>query len=497
MDRMTHATSAMPARANHVPARPRWIRATGLLAALAAQCVVGSATAQVKLADLPELARARAAARRPALEQALAPFLDDLGLEYSSNKTYLSERLDDVVALGGGIAPLLLERLTPPDDTKKALHRAENSRRVLERLDPASFETALVDLLDGESATARRSAIVLLAQAKTPGAARALGARVATLTPPEHRAMAVEAIAEIGDPASAAHVLPLLADTEETVRAAALDWVDRAASDASPVRDALLAGLKRERVPTLMPRFVRALATRAKNDTEVADALRPLLTDTRLSRQGLQTMLRGLGAIAPQGHEPSLKALTAIVDRDSGPTGLSAATAMRDLGNRKGLETLYENLSKTIKDNRPKRRALRPSWSGDAGFRTAQQGCQRLREGRPVLEIWPHASPGGARAGQDRRPTRQMVADAAPAKRTAAHACGVRQLDSGGRSLPRSPPREHPDSGVCGRPARRPGRRLIRRRGLFLTLSKPDRTLHRFSAGAVVATSRLRDPAWA
>ena len=91
---------------------PRLVRQ----ALFAALCVPALA-AQVALADLPELARARANRLRPAQEEALKPFWADLALDYAKNQKFLDERIAKVAAIGDSAVPLLLEKLTPLSDS--------------------------------------------------------------------------------------------------------------------------------------------------------------------------------------------------------------------------------------------------------------------------------------------------------------------------------------------------------------------------------------------
>ena len=69
---------------------------------------------------------------------------------------------------------LLLEKLRPAQDTDTARALAGNCRRVLARLDPASFVDALAELARGNHGIARSEATELLGHADTPEAVTVL-----------------------------------------------------------------------------------------------------------------------------------------------------------------------------------------------------------------------------------------------------------------------------------------------------------------------------------
>ena len=134
-------------------------RTTQLIAASTALLLAGSAAAQVSLRDLPKVARARAERLRPKQVAALEPFWADLSLEYEGNQEFLDRRILEAADLGDSVVPMLLEKLRPAQDTDTARALAGNCRRVLARLDPASFVDALAELARGNHGIARSEAI--------------------------------------------------------------------------------------------------------------------------------------------------------------------------------------------------------------------------------------------------------------------------------------------------------------------------------------------------
>src|SRR5690606_12100706 len=89
--------------------------------------------------------------------------------DYWRNQEVLDGTIEKVAALDG-VVPLLLEYLTPADESRDARRLAANSARVLARLDPLGWLDALVELAQGEHPVARQQAIFLLGHADHPRA---------------------------------------------------------------------------------------------------------------------------------------------------------------------------------------------------------------------------------------------------------------------------------------------------------------------------------------
>ena len=136
--------------------------------------LVPHALAQVSLADVAKIARARAERSRPAQQKALEPYWSDLQLPYRVNQQHLDPRISEVAALGDSVVPLLLEKLQPSTGGDNARNLASNCRRVLEKLDPGSFLDALVELANGTHEIGRTEAIQLLGIAQAPQAVTVL-----------------------------------------------------------------------------------------------------------------------------------------------------------------------------------------------------------------------------------------------------------------------------------------------------------------------------------
>ena len=166
---------------------------------LVALLMSGGLLAQsVTLTELPELARARAERQRVEQEEALKPFWADLSLQYNDgNREILDECIPKVAELADAVVPLLLEKLTPSDDSDANRFLADNCARVLELLDPASFSETLVELANGESHVARRHAITLLGYTRSGQAVELLRKLLPEFKSDEDQRRAIESLTRL------------------------------------------------------------------------------------------------------------------------------------------------------------------------------------------------------------------------------------------------------------------------------------------------------------
>lgn len=343
--------------------RLRSLLATLILAAAAAP-------GQVALADLPALARARAERQRAAQEAVLQPFWNDLSLDHRINPEFVEGRIAAVAALGDSVVPILLDRLAPPANDPALRHLAGNCRRVLERLDPASFVDALLELAAGTNPVARSEALRLLGHVQAPRAVNALAAQLPT-SQGEERLIVLESLRLQKAAAVADQVVGLLGSEERAVREAVLEYLIAARPSQSV--DTVLQALTLEKEVRLLPLFVAYLAAAAPGNEQAANAMLPLLDRERLDRQDTIRLVQALGVVAPKGHEPTQNRLHAILDQEEiGPLGLEAALALQSLGDRKGLEQLHRNLNEQLKKAANRRDASLYVQRGDLYFAVEQ-----------------------------------------------------------------------------------------------------------------------------
>src|SRR5262249_31171432 len=308
---------------------------TLLLAALA--------PAQVALRDLPALARARAERLRPAQEAALQPYWQEFALDYRPNVEHLDKRIHEAARLGEGVVPLLLEELPPVQSSPAARNLADNCRRVLELLDPASFIDALVEMVASGNEIARGEAVRLLGHAQSPRAAQVL-TDLLDVASPDDRMQVVVSLTRLKAPGAAAKIAPMLGSPDRNVREAVLDYLT-AAAPASAV-DFALQALQVETDGHLLMAYVDYFAAAATENDAVAKALLPLLHHERLVYDDKKRLVQALAKVAPKNHDPTIRRLQAVIDGgEVDSLGLQAALALRALGDKNGLKKLQAALT--------------------------------------------------------------------------------------------------------------------------------------------------------
>jgi len=314
--------------------------------------LLGAASAQVPLAEVAELATARAERSRPAQQKALEPYLPDLALSYEDNRRVLDQKIAAVTALGDSVVPLLLEKLQPAAGGDAARNLAGNCRRVLENLDPASFLDALIELTNGASATARTEAIRLLGVAAAPQAATVLAGLLDVVAGDEKRVV-LRALQRQKSPVAAIKAAGLLGSADRSIREDALGYLT--AARATGVAPTVIDALAVEREAKLLPAYVAYFAAATTDSESAAMALLPLLDGERLDWQDGRRLVAALATVAPMDHAPTTKRLAALLD-DSEPSSLSvqAAVTMRALGDKTGIIKLKRAIDELLR--KPRRR---------------------------------------------------------------------------------------------------------------------------------------------
>ncbi|MCC6670251.1 MAG: hypothetical protein IT458_04270 [Planctomycetes bacterium] len=320
-----------------------------LLAALATAPLTAQES-RPSLVELSAIAKARAARQRPAQEQALAPYLGDLSLAFKDNEAFLLGRIQEVAKLGDGIAPVLLENMVPKDDSDAARNLAANCARVLEQMDPADYVDALLELAQARSETARSWALHLLGQSRSSHAALALANQLDGLKGRDLVA-AIDALRQLGDRSAAPSVVQHVQVADRRLREAALRYLAQSRNPA--VRATMLRQLPMETEPDMMLRYAAYLEGAVQADAEAADVLLLLIATERLDQDQKVQVVRALSVVAPKGHAGTMRALKGVVDRgDTTALGRQAALVLRDLGDRSGLQTLFTNLNKQVRERR-------------------------------------------------------------------------------------------------------------------------------------------------
>jgi hypothetical protein len=330
------------------------------------------ATAQIPLAELAKLARQRADRDRPLQQRALEPFWADLSLDYRNNAQFLDTRISEVAALGDSVVPLLLEKLQPQQGGETARHLAGNCRRVLEKLDPASFIDALAELANGTNETGRTEAIRLLGVANEPQAAVLL-ADLLDRTLGEDKRLVIRSLRLLRAPGPAAKVVTMLASNDQKVREDVLAYL--IAAKPAAVADTVLLALSAEREPKLMASYIEYFAQAVQGNDLTARALLPLLERDKLGWQETKRLLQALATVAPRDHEPTIKRLHELIDGgDTSSLGVQAALTLRSLGDQKGVTKLKRSLDEQLRKPARRREAALHEQRGHLLFETEDYG---------------------------------------------------------------------------------------------------------------------------
>jgi len=324
------------------------VRPTPLL--LAILIPLAGLTAQVRLQELPELARLRAERLRPKQIAALEPFWADLQLEYRGNQKFLDERIEKVAELGDSVVPLLLEKLRPAQSGVNARHLASNCRRVLQRLDPSSFVDALAEMARGEHGIARSEAIHLLGYARVPQAARVLTTLVDKTTSEDQRQV-IRSLRLLRAPEAAPKVVTLLGSQDRRLREEVLSYL--IASRAGQVADTVVQALTTETDNKLLSSYIDYFAAAVHEHEAATEALLPLLDGERLDWPDRRNLVSALATVAPEGHDATRRKLYEVIEAgDTSSLAVSAAVALRELGDKQGASKVKRALDDRIRRNK-------------------------------------------------------------------------------------------------------------------------------------------------
>lgn len=324
---------------------------------LGSVCVllVAALPAQVGLKDVPALARARAERLRPAQEQAMEPYWQDLALNYRENRKFLEDRFTAVIEIGDSIVPLLLEKLRPVANNTTTRNLAGNCGRILLRMDPNSFLDALIELVASSNEVGRTEALRLLGAARSERAEQALEAALAQQLPHE-RIILLDAFKQHRTRRVAPTLVAMLGSTNRKVRVAVLEYLVAAAPEA--VLDSVLDALETDKDATLMAFYVDYLRQVAKGNPVVASELLPFLDQQQLDWRDTMKLVTALGTIAPRNHEPTKQRLHLLLDADATSSlGLEAALSLNKLGDKTGLKKLERTLTDLLRKPQGRRRA--------------------------------------------------------------------------------------------------------------------------------------------
>lgn len=331
------------------------VRHRPLLAFALVLATGAEASAQTPLAELAKVARQRAERARPAQQQAMEPFWGDLVLDYRINQQHLDQKIAEVAALGDSVVPLLLEKLQPAQGGDKDRNLAGNCRRVLEKLDPASFVDALAELANGSNDTARGEAIRLLGLAATPQATTLL-VDLVDRAAGEDRRLVLRSLKQQKAANAAPKLVMMLSSSDRQVREDVLGYL--IAAHPVQVADTVVQALAGERDTKLLPLYVEYFEAAVRGHEAAARALLPLLDRERLDWQETKRLVTALATIAPQNHEATCKRLHELIDSgETSSLGVQAALSLRALGDARGVPKLKRALDEQLRKPQRKKEA--------------------------------------------------------------------------------------------------------------------------------------------
>lgn len=323
------------------------VRSTPLLAVLASLLAVTAVTAQVSLKDIPELARQRAERLRPRQIAALEPFWADLALDYLDNQSVLDDSIKKASQLGDSVVPLLLEKLRPAQGGSVSRNLADNCRRVLRYMDPASFADALAEMARSDHTIGRSQAIMLLGYANVPQSATVL-AELLDKVDDSDRTLIIGSLRRLGAPEAAPKIVGLLGSTSRRFRQDILSYL--IAARASSVVETVVQALSTEAEDRVLPFYIEYFGTCITNHAGATTVLLPLLNRERIDWQDTKNLIMALATVAPKGHDATIRKLAELIESsDASSLAVQAAVTMRALGDKQGIVRLRRKLDDKIR----------------------------------------------------------------------------------------------------------------------------------------------------
>lgn len=324
------------------------VRSTPLLAVLASLLAVTAVTAQVSLKDIPELARQRAERLRPRQIAALEPFWADLALDYLDNQSVLDDSIKKASQLGDSVVPLLLEKLRPAQGGSVSRNLADNCRRVLRYMDPASFADALAEMARSDHTIGRSQAIMLLGYANVPQSATVLAELLDKKLDDSDRTLIIGSLRRLGAPEAAPKIVGLLGSTSRRFRQDILSYL--IAARASSVVETVVQALSTEAEDRVLPFYIEYFGTCITNHAGATTVLLPLLNRERIDWQDTKNLIMALATVAPKGHDATIRKLAELIESsDASSLAVQAAVTMRALGDKQGIVRLRRKLDDKIR----------------------------------------------------------------------------------------------------------------------------------------------------
>ncbi|PIE24168.1 MAG: hypothetical protein CSA62_05020 [Planctomycetota bacterium] len=306
--------------------------------------------------------------RRSELEKKLDRYRPDLVLRYRDNASYLEEKFREIRKLDPELPELLLPLLFPdkPDRSKRSI--AENSLRILQGMPLDSWRAELEQRAAKGPLENRLRALDLLSYCDGALLAEPLEALLA-LTPESLVPRLLEVIGRSGARSLAPKLLPFLKRPQPAHRVAAmralaeLRYVEslqalQQCAESLDSREGWLA------LETALQRMhpVKAPQGRAADTSSFASAAAKLLRHgQRLSRKELLQAIELIESVPSArfadnqqatGQQALLEALRQLLQHPFPLVNFQAAIGLRHLGDKRGVESILQKLSDSVKRNR-------------------------------------------------------------------------------------------------------------------------------------------------
>jgi tetratricopeptide (TPR) repeat protein len=322
------------------------------------------------VADLTQLARYRAAKRRPAIESKLEPFLANLALDPKQNAEFLADQYVEIANLGEGVVPLLLERLKPRTPSPADANTAENAQRVLARFDVDDFLEPVLELVENDRELGRMLALRLIGGSRRPHTVDVLLQVFDELNPLELRE-AIVAARSIGSPRLAAAAAKHLSSKDPQLKRLVLQYLTtvRAAVVVPDIR----AMLGDSQVPNSLKTEALEFLCETVTETDVATAhaMLPMLQETGVRYEVRVRVAEALARIAPEEDEKTVEALAALIPADLHELAIASAKTREVLGDRRARRQLFTELEGLIRQDQT---AANYARRGDAWFAFEEWG---------------------------------------------------------------------------------------------------------------------------
>lgn len=304
----------------------------------------------------------RLAADRARLKDLLdRNYLSDLGLDYADkdNRAYLERKIGELAKADPDLGGILLEYLDPGGAGGALQHRADNARRILERMDLTPYRRRLRKILEGASLSGRLRALLLLTKVREPGLTAVLQ-RFLQESPEIFLPVVLRCVGRYRDPTLAPSVVPLLRRPSPEQRLAALRALaELRAVDAIEPATTAVRELDSEQAYRALLDLLRRVAEKlpeAGYDAYLDALLQILAKSGGLGKLDILEAVRLVAGLPAESiaarFEKIEPALVELVEHRYPEVQYAAANLLDRQGNRIGVKRVLDRLNDFVKRNR-------------------------------------------------------------------------------------------------------------------------------------------------